>query len=107
MARATHANPESSPAADVGSAADTVQETALISAPADDQISTNFLPVVDSLTLTLPAADADKQIVIYPVRSYLDGKEIRQAGGVGYASPKHEALLLIAKGLATDQKPGA
>jgi hypothetical protein len=46
-------------------------------------------------------------LVIYPVRSYLDGKEIRQAGGAGYASPKHEALLLIAKGLATDTDPKA
>ena len=64
-------------------------------------------PVVDSSPLSLAAADADNQLVIYPIRSYLDGKEIRQAGGVGYASPKHEALLLIAKGLATDQKPGA
>lgn len=60
-------------------------------------------------------ADADagadpasvNQMVIYPTRSYLDGKEIRQAGGPGYASPKHEALLLIAKGLATDINPGA
>ena len=107
MARATHANPESSPATDVGSAADIVKETALTSAPVDDQISTDFLPAVDSPTLTLSTADVDNQIVIYPIRSYLDGKEIRQAGGVGYASPKHEALLLIAKGLATDQKPGA
>lgn len=63
-------------------------------------------PVVDSSPLSVAAADADNQLVIYPIRSYLDGKEIRQAGGVGYASPKHEALLLIAKGLATDQKTG-
>ena len=107
MARATQANAESSPTTDVGSAADTVKETVLTPGLVDDQISTDFLPAVDSPTLTLPTADVDNQIVIYPIRSYLDGKEIRQAGGVGYASPKHEALLLIAKGLATDQKPGA
>ena len=55
-------------------------------------------------------ADADaasNMLLIYPVRSYLDGKEIRQAGGPGYRSPKHEALLLVAKGLATDTDPEA
>lgn len=44
------------------------------------------------------------KITIYPVRSYLDGKVIRRAGGAGYPSPKHDAVLLIAAGLATDQK---
>lgn len=107
MARATHANPESSPVTDVGNAADTVKETVVTSAPGHNQGSTIVSPVADSPTPALPDVDADNQMVIYPIRSYLDGKEIRQAGGVGYASPKHEALLLIAKGLATDQKPGA
>lgn len=52
-------------------------------------------------------ATSDGTITIYPVRSYLDGKEIKRAGGEGYKSPKHEATQLIAKGLATDKKPKA
>lgn len=51
---------------------------------------------------------ADKgEITIYPLRSYLDGKEVRRAGGAGYKSPKHDAVSLIAAGLATDKKPKA
>lgn len=51
-------------------------------------------------------ADAEGTLVtIYPLRSYLDGKEIRRAGGEGYKSAKHDAVSLIAAGLATDKKP--
>ncbi|MDU8357987.1 hypothetical protein [Pseudomonas syringae group sp. J309-1] len=49
--------------------------------------------------------DEGNLITIYPLRSYLDGKEIRRAGGEGYKSAKHDAVSLIAAGLATDQKP--
>jgi hypothetical protein len=58
-------------------------------------------------------ADADAEpsvdsfVTLYPLRSYLDGKEIRRAGGTSYKSPKHEASLLIAKGLASDEDPKA
>lgn len=52
-------------------------------------------------------ADDKGQVTIYPLRSYLDGKEIRRAGGKGYKSPKHDAVSLIAAGLATDKKPKA
>jgi hypothetical protein len=45
------------------------------------------------------------EIIIYPLRSYLDGQEIRRAGGEGYKSPKHDAVSLIAAGLATDTNP--
>jgi hypothetical protein len=45
--------------------------------------------------------------MIYPLRSYLDGKEIRRRGGAGYLSPKHDATSLIASGLATDTDPKA
>ena len=58
----------------------------------------------------LPAAiieEKDSCIIIYPLRSYLDGKEVKRAGGEGYKSPKHDANLLIAKGLATDTNPKA
>ena len=50
---------------------------------------------------------ADSSVTLYPLRSYLDGKEIRRAGGTSYKSPKHEASLLIAKGLASDEDPKA
>lgn len=46
-------------------------------------------------------------VTIYPLRSYLDGKEIRRAGGQGYKSAKHDAVSLIAAGLATDKNPKA
>ncbi|TDV54473.1 hypothetical protein EC919_104209 [Pseudomonas graminis] len=52
-------------------------------------------------------AEDSNEIMIYPVRSYLDGKEIRRAGGEGYKSPKHDAVSLVAAGLATDKKPKA
>lgn len=57
----------------------------------------------------LPEVNADDKsgVTIYPLRSYLDGKEIRRAGGKGYKSPKHDAVSLIAAGLATDKKPKA
>jgi hypothetical protein len=49
-------------------------------------------------------AEDTGEITIYPLRSYLDGKEVRRAGGKGYKSPKHDAVSLIAAGLATDKK---
>ena len=110
MARSTQEKSESTPATGVGG--DTFEGTVFSSAPLDAQASTVASPVDNSPPLTPQASDADadaatsgNQMVIYPVRSYLDGKDIRQAGGAGYASPKHEALLLIAKGLATATDP--
>ncbi|MGA9222354.1 MAG: hypothetical protein WBZ57_14300, partial [Pseudomonas graminis] len=50
-------------------------------------------------------AEDSNEIMIYPLRSYLDGKEIRRAGGKGYKSPKHDAVSLVAAGLATDKNP--
>ena len=50
-------------------------------------------------------AEDSNELMIYPVRSYLDGKEVRRAGGKGYKSPKHDAVSLIAAGLATDKAP--
>jgi len=58
----------------------------------------------DQLTPTVVAEDSS-EITIYPLRSYLDGKEVRRAGGKGYKSPKHDAVSLIAAGLATDKQP--
>ena len=51
------------------------------------------------------AVQQDSMLTIYPLRSYLDGKDIKRAGGEGYKSPKHDAVLLIAKGLATQTDP--
>jgi hypothetical protein len=53
------------------------------------------------------AAEDGNEVMIYPLRSYLDGKEIRRAGGEGYKSPKHDAVSLVAAGLATEKKPKA
>lgn len=63
----------------------------------------------DTSVDTSPAGGAvtDNSIMIYPLRSYLDGKEIRRRGGAGYLSPKHDATSLIAAGLATDTDPQA
>lgn len=111
MARVNQIRSEKAPVAGDGNTTDTSVEQNGISTDLNSQASSIVSPLVDSPPLSPPASDADATsgnlMVIYPIRSYLDGKEIRQAGGVGYASPKHEALLLIAKGLATDQKPGA
>lgn len=51
------------------------------------------------------AVQQDSMLTIYPLRSYLDGKDIKRAGGESYKSPKHDAVLLIAKGLATQTDP--
>ncbi|VVP78556.1 hypothetical protein [Pseudomonas fluorescens] len=107
MARVNQEKSEKPPVGGDGNSGVTSVDQNVTPTDVDAEAVTIFSPVVDSSLLSLGAADADNQLVIYPIRSYLDGKEIRQAGGVGYASPKHEALLLIAKGLATDQKPGA
>ncbi|WP_458718322.1 hypothetical protein [Pseudomonas gregormendelii] len=106
MARVTQAETASTPVADGTSGPDGMGST---TSSELDQNATS----VDGPTLSSPASEADtddspgNRMVIYPIRSYLDGKEIRQAGGAGYDSPKHEALLLIAKGLATETDPKA
>lgn len=107
MARVNQEKSEKTPIGGDGNSGVTSVDQNVTPINTDAEAVTIFPPVVDSSPLSLAAVDADNQLVIYPIRSYLDGKEIRQAGGAGYASPKHEALLLIAKGLATDQKPGA
>lgn len=107
MARVNQEKSEKSPVGGDGNSGVASVDQKVTATNVDAEAVTISSPVIDSSPLSLAAADADNQLVIYPIRSYLDGKEIRQAGGVGYASPKHEALLLIAKGLATDQKPGA
>ena len=111
MTRVNQVKSEKTHVAVDGNDAITSLDQIVTSSDSDALASTLVSPVVDSPPISDPAADGDanssNQIVIYPVRSYLDGKEIRQAGGVGYASPKHEALLLIANGLATDIDPRA
>lgn len=111
MSRVNQVKSEKTHVAVDGNDAITSLDQDVTSTVSDALASTLVSPVVDSPPIIDPVFDADvslgTQIVIYPVRSYLDGKEIRQAGGEGYASPKHEALLLIAKGLATDTDPRA
>lgn len=90
------------------------QQSADTSAAASDAASSGTVTIttVENPSTTDQAnagADAEDngEITIYPLRSYLDGKDIRRAGGKGYKSPKHDAVSLIAAGLATDKKPKA
>lgn len=67
-------------------------------------------PAVASLTddsVLKNSENESGEVTIYPLKSYLDGKEIRHAGGDGYKSPKHDAVQLIAAGLATETEPQA
>lgn len=73
--------------------------------PASSDIET--VVSTESTTATKPVEGSGSKITIYPLRSYLDGKEIRRAGGKSYPSPKHDAVLLIAARLATDKDPKA
>ncbi|WP_313484311.1 hypothetical protein [Pseudomonas sp.] len=86
--------------------------------PADTANTDSASPGAATVSLDAKTGPADQvqadddsadqgEITIYPLRSYLDGKEVRRAGGAGYKSPKHDAVSLIAAGLATDKKPKA
>ena len=44
------------------------------------------------------------EVTVYPLRTYLDGKDMRRVGEP-YQVAKHEAAVLKAKKLATDEKP--
>jgi hypothetical protein len=81
--------------------------------PSSDAATAASLTTLDASAATGEQLQSDgeaedgNEVMIYPVRSYLDGKEIRRAGGKGYKSPKHDAVSLVAAGLATDKKPKA
>ena len=78
--------------------------------PAEAKASTDpALAVSDEAALEALSSEGGKtaEVTIYPLRSYLDGQEVRRAGGTGYKSPKHDAVSLIAAGLATDKNPKA
>lgn len=104
----------SDPASAIASTIQAGQQSADAAATASDAASSATVTIT---TVEKPSAsdkanaDADAEdkgeITIYPLRSYLDGKDIRRAGGKGYKSPKHDAVSLIAAGLATDKKPKA
>lgn len=102
------------PANGIGSTAQAGQTTAVSGVTATDAATagpSTSSPDATSVTgdQAQEAFDADDngEITIYPLRSYLDGKEVRRAGGKSYKSPKHDAVSLIAAGLATDKKPKA
>lgn len=106
-------NTSSSPAEN-----DHATDTSVATSPAGGAAADNAGRVIpgDSTAMDVAAVDAvtaasvqasDNSIMIYPLRSYLDGKEIRRRGGAGYLSPKHDATSLIAAGLATDKDPKA
>lgn len=81
-----------------------------VAPPAADQASPNTSAAVtdpDVLAVGDSVGSTAAEVTIYPLRSYLDGKEIRRAGGAGYKSAKHDAVSLMAAGLATDKNPKA
>ena len=45
------------------------------------------------------------EVTIYPLRSYMDGGEIKRRGGPGYTAPKRHADALIAQRVASADKP--
>lgn len=79
--------------------------TEAITTPDDLAVIAKSKPVMDPESEV--QADEKGEVTVYPLRSYLDGNEVRRAGGKGYASPKHDAVSLIAAGLATDKNPKA
>ena len=52
-----------------------------------------------------PVAQASNEIEIWPLRSYQDAGEIKRRGGPRYTAPKRHADALIARGLASAEKP--
>lgn len=51
-------------------------------------------------------ADPNPQVVeVWPLRSYEDVGEIKRRGGPSYTAPKRHADALIARGLASAEKP--
>lgn len=111
MARNTSSSPaENDNATDTSVAASAAGGAAADNAgqviPSDS--SAMDIAALDARAITATSEQAsDNSIMIYPLRSYLDGKEIRRRGGAGYLSPKHDATSLIAAGLATDKDPRA
>lgn len=53
------------------------------------------------------AAKNSSEIEIYPVRTYLDAGEIKRRAGPSYTVPRRHAEALIARGLASTEKPKA
>ncbi|WP_313489171.1 hypothetical protein [Stutzerimonas nitrititolerans] len=54
-----------------------------------------------------PVEQASNEIEIWPLRSYQDAGEVKRRGGPSYTVPKRHADALIARGLATGDKPAA
>jgi len=48
-----------------------------------------------------------KAVEIWPLRSYQDAGEIKRRGGKSYTAPKRHADALVARGLASTEKPAA
>lgn len=45
------------------------------------------------------------EVTIYPLRSYMDGGEIKRRGGPGYTVARRHADVMVAQGLAATEKP--
>lgn len=61
----------------------------------------------DDTAEELKAEANPKAVEIWPLRSYQDAGEIKRRGGKSYTVPKRHADALIARGLASAEKPAA
>lgn len=93
------------PANGIGSTVQAGQPSSDAATAASSTTALDASAATDAQLQSDSVAEDGNEVMIYPVRSYLDGKEIRRAGGKGYKSPKHDAVSLVAAGLATDKKP--
>lgn len=53
------------------------------------------------------AAKNSSDLEIYPIRTYLDAGAIKRRAGPSYTVPRRHAEALIARGLASTEKPKA
>ena len=63
-------------------------------------------PAVTEVGSVIVESAQGSMITVYPLRTYLDGKEMRRAGEP-YQVAKHEAAVLKAKKLVSDEEPKA
>ena len=52
-----------------------------------------------------PGEQASNEIEIWPLRSYQDAGEVKRRGGPSYTVPRRHADALVARGLASSEKP--
>lgn len=84
--------------------------------PAAKQAKAKTKPATKAKSITseseapITEANADpksQSVEIFPLRSYQDAGGIRRRGGPGYTAPRRHADALVARGLASTEKPKA